>query len=455
MANRNIWAVVVTAAALTVGSGGSAAALSAPGGPTDALSAPGGPTAAQIAKALATPTTLTYWSWDLSAKASVAAFEKLHPAIKINYVDEGVAGAEYQKIRTALAANSGVPDVVFMEGEIVPSFAETHSLLDLSTMGAASLKDQFLPASWGAVALGHAVYGLPVGANVAANWYRKDLFAKAGIKSPPATWQQFAADAKLLKAKTGAAIASVTPNDANMLLDAFFQSGAEPFNWTPGSTKVTIHLNSPQMEKVANFWNALIQSGEASSVPAWGSAFYQAFNSGKLATWQAGIWGSPVLADNTKTSGEWRASTWPQWAPGAHNGAIWAGGITDQVMKASKNPIAAYEFVKFRDANVAFAKTKNVKYGWVPVLKASLDAPWFLATKEPFAGGQKVNAVFASVLHDTGAPWHYPPFMEFVNSSFTTTVGTAAANRTSLSAALDAWQNAVVQYAKQQGFTVN
>lgn len=82
MANRNIWAVVVTAAALTVGSGGSAAALSAPGGPTDALSAPGGPTAAQIAKALATPTTLTYWSWDLSAKASVAAFEKLHPAIK-------------------------------------------------------------------------------------------------------------------------------------------------------------------------------------------------------------------------------------------------------------------------------------------------------------------------------------------------------------------------------------
>lgn len=413
------------------------------------------PTKAAIAKAMSTPTTLTYWGWDLSAPASVKAFERLYPAIKINYVNVGVGTAQMVKLRTALLAKSGVPDVVFMSADILPSFLLTDSILDISTMGAASLKNLFVPAAWSPVALGQQIFGFPVGANTVANWYRPDLFKAAGINTPPATWAEFAVAAKLLKDKTGAAIANFSPNDAAMMFNNFFQAGAQPFDWEPGSSKVTIQLNSPDMKKVANYWNDLIQGGMVSTVPAWTDQFYQAFNTDKLATWQAGIWGKPVIAGTTKTSGKWKVSAWPQWVAGNTEASVWTGGIDDVVMKGTKNPIAAYEFIKWRATDKAFAKEKNTKHGWDPVLASLLRDRTFRSLKDPFAGGQKVNAVFSDILKGTGAAWRYPPFMEFVYASFTDTLGKAGVDKTSLSAGLDAWQAKVVEYAKQQGFTVN
>lgn len=412
------------------------------------------PTAKEVEEALSTPTTLTYWGWDLSAPASVEAFEKLHPAITIDYVNAGVATPEYQKLRTALAAGSGVPDVVFMEGAIISSFAQTDSLLDLTTMGAASLEADFVPAAWGPVALGDQVLGLPVGANLVASFYRADLFQAAGITEPPTTWADFAAAAKALKETTGAAIANIPANDPSMLLNAFFQAGTQPFGWEPGSSTVSIHLNSPEMKEVADYWDDLLQSDYVSSVPGWGDAFYQAVNADNLATWQAGVWASPVLADSTTTSGKWRVSSWPQWNTDENEGAIWAGGIADVVMDASENKIAAYEFIKFRATDEAFAREKAYQFGWDPVLTSMLEDPEWLVKTDPFTGDQEVNRVFADVLKNVGPVWHYPPFMEFIYSSFTDTVGTAAVEKTGLSASLDAWQDIVVNYAEQQGFTV-
>lgn len=443
--NKYLSMSVMTVIALAIGLA-PAATGSSPGSP---------PSKADVTKALNTPTTLTYWGWDLSAAASVKAFQALHPAIKINYVNVGVGTAQMVKLRTALLAKSGVPDVVFMSADILPGFLQTNSILDLTTMGAESIKRQFVPAAWSPVALGKNVFGLPVGANSVASWYRGDLFISAGITSPPATWEEFAADAKLIKEKTGASIANFSPNDAAMMFNVFFQSGAKPFDWESGSSNVTIQLNSPAMKKAANFWNDLIQGGYVSTLPAWTDQFYQALNTGKLATWQAGIWGGAVMANNTKTSGKWKVSAWPQWAAGNQEAAVWTGGIDDVVMKASKNPIAAYEFIKFRATDKAFAIEKNSKFGWDPVLTSLLLDRTFLAKTDPFAGGQKVNSVFAKVLRGTGPAWHYPPFMEFVYASFTDTLGKAGVDRTSLSAGLDAWQAKVVEYAIQQGFKVN
>jgi multiple sugar transport system substrate-binding protein len=44
--------------------------------------------------------------------------------------------------------------------------------------------------------------------------------------------------------------------------------------------------------------------------------------------------------------------------------------------------------------------------------------------------------------------------MDFVNSSYSETLGSAIANRTDLKAGLAAWQDEVVAYAEEQGFKV-
>ena len=49
-------------------------------------------------------------------------------------------------------------------------------------------------------ALAGKQYGLPVAASVRALFYNKDIFARAGIAAPPATWDDLIADAKRVKA---------------------------------------------------------------------------------------------------------------------------------------------------------------------------------------------------------------------------------------------------------------
>jgi multiple sugar transport system substrate-binding protein len=458
-------ALALLTAGILVGGCASPGTTPAPGspdasGPANATptvaptEAPAGPTQEEIDKALSTPTTITYWSWDLSAAASVEAFMDLHPAITIEHENVGVGPAQYQKVRTALAAGSGIPDVVFMEGAYLPSFAFTDSLLDLSTMGASGIKDLFLDAAWNSGVSGDQILGLAVGSNATASYYRTDLLEDAGITAHPETWEQFALDAKTLYDKTGAAIATFPPNDSGMFWNSVFQAGISPFEWTPGTSDVKISLNSPEMKELVGYWEELISAGYASTVPAWVDAYWQAFDGGKIATWQAGVWGSPVLEGTTKTSGKWRLAGWPQWTSGERTGALWQGGVTDAVMKATENPIVAYEFLKFRSTDPEFATQKYTEWGWDPVLKSVIEDPAWLALTDEFLGDQASNVVWADALSNVGTKPTWLPFMEFVTAAYTETVGTAAVEGTGLAAGLDAWQQKVVDYATQQGFTV-
>ena len=50
-------------------------------------------------------------------------------------------------------------------------------------------------------------YGLPWDMGMMGVWYNKDLFSKAGITAPPATWDDFLADVEKLKASGVAPLA--------------------------------------------------------------------------------------------------------------------------------------------------------------------------------------------------------------------------------------------------------
>jgi len=91
----------------------------------------------------------------------VALFEQKYPAIKVNVENAGQGAAQYTKLRTALDAGTGAPDVVMMGYEYTSSFLLTKSLIDLAPYGASKLKDQYVPWVWNQVSRGDAVYGIP------------------------------------------------------------------------------------------------------------------------------------------------------------------------------------------------------------------------------------------------------------------------------------------------------
>ncbi|KEP73573.1 hypothetical protein HR12_05845 [Microbacterium sp. SUBG005] len=51
--------------------------------------------------------------------------------------------------------------------------------------------------------------------------------------------------------------------------------------------------------------------------------------------------------------------------------------------------------------------------------------------------------------------WSYLPFQVYANSIYSDTVGQAYANKTDLNEGLTTWQDQLVQYGNDQGFSVN
>jgi multiple sugar transport system substrate-binding protein len=96
--------------------------------------------------------------------------------------------------------------------------------------------------------------------------------------------------------------------------------------------------------------------------------------------------------------------------------------------------------------------TKQFLY---PATKALLADSSFVGQKLDFYGGQDVNKVFADVSATVPKNFTWSPFQDQVYSSANDTLGKAITNKQDLSTGLAAWQSAVVDYAKKQGFTVS
>ena len=203
------------------------------------------------------------------------------------------------------------------------------------------------------------------------------------------------------------------------------------------------------------YWQDLIQKDLVSVDPDFTDAYYQGLSRGKYATWLVAAWGPVFLQGTAKnTSGKWRAGKIPQYNAGENISGNW-GGSSDAVMAGTPNQIAAYELAKFINYDAASTlKFANDQFLF-PTKSSTLASADFTSQAAPFYGGQKVNEFFAGVSSTVDKKFEWLPFMDYVNSSYATTLGKAISDKSDLKAALATWQSQCVTYAKQQGFTVS
>ena len=399
--------------------------------------------------------TLTYWSWDTFAPTLAAMYEKAHPNVTIKVVNAGQGLAEYTKLRTAILAHTGVPDIIDMEFPEMRTFETTNNLLDLSKYGANSVASTFIPWVWGQVSANGQTYGIPLATGQMGLLYRNDLLAKYKI-AVPTTYAQFAtAAAKLHAADPSAYLTNFAPNDYNAFMGLIWQAGARPFKQT-GKTSWDINLTSPQIQQVADYWGRLIANGSVAADSDYTTDWYQGMSSGKYASWLVAAWGPYFLTNvAANTSGHWRAAGLPQWSAGANVSGNEGGGATVGYA-GTAYPAAVTNFLEWTVTNPAPADYLAQKQFRFPVTNAEASNPAFLSEKVPFYGGQQVNAVFAQVAKGVDKSFEWAPFNDYVASAFSDTVSKAfAGKQTNLLPALQAWQSEVVSYAKKQGFTVS
>jgi multiple sugar transport system substrate-binding protein len=409
---------------------------------------------ADIDKAMSTPTELTFWSWVPDIDQEVALFEKKYPAIKVNIVNAGRGTDQYTKLRTALQAGTGAPDVAQVEFQYIPTFTITDSLLDLRPYGASALKDKFVDWTWGQVSgASGEVWAIPQDTGPMGMLYRQDIFDQYGIQVPK-TWDEFAAAArKLHAANPDIYLTDLSANEAGAWHGLLWQAGAKPFVNTDKST-VSISVNDAISKKLATYWGGLAKEGAIGTEPNFTDSWFAGLNNGKYATWLTAAWGPVFLSGSAKsTTGKWRAAPLPQWDAAKPSSGNW-GGSTSAVIKTTKNPIVAAQFAQFLNSDPDSAKLFATKQLFFPATKALLADQSFVGESPEFYGGQKVNQVFADVSTTVNPSFQWPPFLDRVVTDWVETVGKSLADKTDTVTALDQWQSRITTFASSQGFTV-
>ncbi len=406
---------------------------------------------AKIAKAMDTPTSLTFWTWVSGIQQQVDLFQAKYPKIKVTVVN--VSG-HYTKLRTAAIAGSGLPDLAQIEFQFIPTYNQIGLLKDIAPYVSKKFTSQF--PGWLVSQVSGSrkqIFAVPQDSGPMGMLYRADIFAKHNI-TIPTTWAEFAAAAKKLNdADPKVYMTNFVPNDAGWFNGLGWQAGARPFV-NRGKNAIQIRLNDVNAVKVANYWANLVKAGTVSADPAWNNDWYAGFNSGRYATWLTAAWGPNFLAGAAKeTSGKWRAAPLPQWKAGDNISGNW-GGSTTAVMQASANPVAAAVFAEFINTDYASAlKFASEPQFLFPATNAILADPAFINAKPAFFGGQQVNKLFGDFGNTVPKDFQWSPFQDVVYSEWSI-VAKAIAGKTDVGVALNAYQAAVSKYAAAQGFTV-
>jgi raffinose/stachyose/melibiose transport system substrate-binding protein len=199
-------------------------------------------------------------------------------------------------------------------------------------------------------------YGIPYSLGLVGFWYNKDLFAKASIAQPPATWDDFLADISKLKA---AGIAPIALGAKDKWPDAFYwdylavrmcskktlQQTASDFKftdscWTQAGAKVKQLLDAQPFEN--GFLGVPAQQGAGSSAGLIGN--------GKAAMELQGHWDPGVmqgLTPDQKGLGD-KLGWFPfPTVPGGNGqtGAVLGGG--DGYSCSYKAPPQCADFLKY------------------------------------------------------------------------------------------------------------
>lgn len=333
------------------------------------------------------PTTITMWAWTSNENYSIEEFEKAYPAIKVEWEDFGV---HYDKAQTALAAGTGLPDVLMVEYSFAPQYMDLGAFQPINRW----LDEDTFIALYGEEALGWSaldgeIYGTPQDSGAIALFYRDDLFQEYGLEVP-VTWEDFAEQARKFHAAAPDLHFNGPPlGYALWWVGLVWQSGVKMFDYHDGNWY--INFTNPEAEQVFEFWGELFDDGIIDVTMWWNADWYNSLNEGTTATVLNGSWFAEWLRYNAPDSeGQWRAIAPPNNDPSQpHNGML--GGSGFYVTEHSKNPEAAAIFVNWLNSHPDSLKALNV-HSNLPVMVSKRYAEVLdeLAIEDSFFGGQVI-----------------------------------------------------------------
>ena len=293
------------------------------------------------------------------------------------------------------------------------------------------------------------LWGIPQDTGPMGLLYREDLLGAAGIE-PPKTWDDFAAAETYRTKNPKSYLVNVAPSQSGVMV--------------PGRPACAVRIRRqadregrPRERGVEEGGQVLGGPGEQRAPPP---TTPTSMTPGTRA-WQRQVrhpahrrLGAVFLqgtAGKTSASGGRRPA-----AVGCQPAGVQQLGRLDRCgAEAEQEPDRRLQLALFINTNKESALQFANEQFLFPAMKEILTDPTFLNQESKFFGGQKVNEKFAQISETVGTDFQWLPFMDYVYTNFTETLGKAFADKTDAVAGLQAWQDASAKYAKDQGFTVS
>jgi multiple sugar transport system substrate-binding protein len=153
------------------------------------------------------PATLRMWAMGREGEVVgelVRDFEREHPGIRV-HVQQIPWSAAHEKLLTAHVGGS-LPDLGQLGNSWIAEFGALEALAPLDTLLAAGNlgRDAYFAGIWDTNVLEGTTYGVPWYVDTRLLFYRKDLLARAGWNTMPATWAEWRRCLADLKRRYGA-----------------------------------------------------------------------------------------------------------------------------------------------------------------------------------------------------------------------------------------------------------
>lgn len=395
---------------------------------------------------------LTFWSWVPGLQAQVDAFNASQSDIFVTYLNAGAGNAEYTALRTALETNTDVPDVVQIEYQHLPSFIARDQVLNLADHGANDVADQFESWTLAQASQGDGVYAYPQDAGPMVMMCNQALLDEHGI-AVPTTWDEVVeASAALHEADPDVYLMNLTA-DQGHFFGLLWQSGARPFE-VDGDT-IAIDFTSPEVTRVAELWQGLLDSGNLSPIQTYTNDWNAALAAGQIACWTAGAWGPSLIESAAPDqSGDWRVLPMPQWDTGdALNGNY--GGSVIAVTAATEHPAEAETFARWLTTDPATViSLTQPPANLFPVATSALSDPEWTEFAPEFWGGEQTHQTMADAAGAVDVEFGWSPFTDFVYTTYAEQLSAVVASDTTFPDAMQELQESATEYAADQGFTV-
>jgi multiple sugar transport system substrate-binding protein len=301
------------------------------------------------------------WENDLYTKVYIPEFERQNPNIKVRFHHFEDYGN-----RILLSHAGGIAPDVIREGGGGPIWIKRGLNLPLDKYidGPDGIdRNDFIPVTWEPLMRNGKTYGIPQDINMLGLFYNKEIFDRAGLKYPDATWTwkdlKEAAD-KLTEDTDKDGHPDIVGLDmgwsAATFLPFAFQAGGDV--WSEDGERAVV--DSPEFVEALAFYKSLMKtySLAKSSSQRGGLGPDKFFEAGKVAMFVDGSWRTPSLKKNAPNL-KFGVAPLPcgKFASSISSSCFW--GISSQ----TRHPDEAWKLAKFLSSTESL--TKYWQYLWV------------------------------------------------------------------------------------------